>query len=378
MIRSTIRWALTLPTVAALALGPAAESQAFFGLFRRQQACTPACVAQPQCAPQVVNYVPQTCYRTQYVSVPVTTYRPVSSFDACTGCPVSCMKPVTTYVTQTRMVPYTTYNLQYSAPCNSCAPAPTATYYAPRPTYYSPTGNYANLPAFPRANVTPGVIAPTMMAPTTGYAPTTTMLPATSVPSLTTTPGCTNCTANVPQSTTTYAPVTPSYTTTPGATYAPSIPSGSETYPGATYPATPPAATTYSGSTSPSTPSPAPATPAPTTANPGPMSEPSNPAPLKTFENGGAMKPIQDPMNIQANPASGPGLIDPRARTTSMPMVRPWSYNTVAWPAQPTVQTPSVQEPISKLVPVTLPVEQFQPAQPIQQPVDSGWRASRR
>lgn len=99
-----------------------------------------AAPADPCCAPpqvsQTVNYVPQTCYRTQYVTVPVTTYRPVTGRDPCTGCPVTCMRPATSYVQQARLVPYTTYRVVLSNPC--CG-ATTAAY----ASSYAAPGNYA-------------------------------------------------------------------------------------------------------------------------------------------------------------------------------------------------------------------------------------------
>jgi hypothetical protein len=90
--------------------------------------CAPAC-------PQVVNYMPQTCYRTVYVNTPVVAYQPVTSCNPCNGCPTTVMRPVTTYVTQAQVVPYTSYRpvvANYAPACNSCAAAPAVTAaYAP-------------------------------------------------------------------------------------------------------------------------------------------------------------------------------------------------------------------------------------------------------
>ncbi len=72
------------------------------------------------CTQQVVNYVPQTCYRTQIVNVPVTAYQPVVASDPCTGCPVTVMRPVTSFVRQVQMVPYTSYRIAYSPVTSSC------------------------------------------------------------------------------------------------------------------------------------------------------------------------------------------------------------------------------------------------------------------
>lgn len=58
---------------------------------------------------QQTSYVPETTYRTQYQTVPVTTYKPSSEIDPCTGCPRDCMQPVTQYVQQAVNVPVTQY-----------------------------------------------------------------------------------------------------------------------------------------------------------------------------------------------------------------------------------------------------------------------------
>jgi hypothetical protein len=90
----------------------------------------PAPVCCPQ--PQVVNYMPQTCYRTVYVNTPVVAYQPATACDPC-GRATTVMRPVTTFVTQARLVPYTTYRA-VAAPAQPCCAtaAPVAqTFYAP-------------------------------------------------------------------------------------------------------------------------------------------------------------------------------------------------------------------------------------------------------
>jgi len=72
------------------------------------------------CPTQTCNYVPQISYRTVYRSVPVTTYRAFSTCDPCTGCPVTTYRPVTTWACQRALVPYTTYRLVCSNPCDPC------------------------------------------------------------------------------------------------------------------------------------------------------------------------------------------------------------------------------------------------------------------
>lgn len=85
------------------------------------------------CAPQqVCQMVPQTAYRTQTVSVPVTSFMPVAGVDGCTGCPTTTLRPVTSFVQQTQMVPYTTFRqvCQSVCPTTACSPvvaAPVAT-----------------------------------------------------------------------------------------------------------------------------------------------------------------------------------------------------------------------------------------------------------
>ena len=63
---------------------------------------------------QQVSYVPETTYRTEYRSVPVTSYKPSSEIDPCTGCPRDCMEQVTNYVQQPVNVPVTQYRAVYS------------------------------------------------------------------------------------------------------------------------------------------------------------------------------------------------------------------------------------------------------------------------
>ena len=109
-------------------------------------AAAPACGLQPgqcqvtcqqTCSRTVVNYVPQTAYRTSWEKTPVTTYRPVTNSDPCTGCTVTCMKPCTSYTWQMKQIPYTTYRPVYrqeaykvpvsyiTQDCNTCNTCPT-------------------------------------------------------------------------------------------------------------------------------------------------------------------------------------------------------------------------------------------------------------
>ncbi len=73
--------------------------------------CMTTC--QQECSRTVVSYVPYTAYRTNWKRVPVTSYKPVTNSDPCTGCTVTCMRPCTTYTYQMQRVPYTTYRPCY-------------------------------------------------------------------------------------------------------------------------------------------------------------------------------------------------------------------------------------------------------------------------
>jgi hypothetical protein len=94
-------------------------------LFGRRRCFAPACAPAPTCATctttcqqtcsrVVVNYVPQTCYRTEWERIPVTTYQQTTSSDPCTGCTVTCNRPCTTYNWQMKQIPYTTYRPVYT------------------------------------------------------------------------------------------------------------------------------------------------------------------------------------------------------------------------------------------------------------------------
>ena len=122
-------------------------------LFGRNRTCgwrgvsAPAYAAAPQtgccqttcmqtCQRVVVNYVPYTAYRTEWQQVPVTQYQTTQSLDPCTGCPVTCMRPCTSYTWQSKQVPYVTYRPvyrteSYSVPVTYSTPAPV---YAPSAT----------------------------------------------------------------------------------------------------------------------------------------------------------------------------------------------------------------------------------------------------
>ncbi|MCA9213498.1 MAG: hypothetical protein KDB27_10560 [Planctomycetales bacterium] len=89
-------------------------------LFRRRNrtvAYSPiggCCGGAAYCEQTVVNYIPQTSYRTVWQPVPVTTYRQTTHCNPTTGLPITCTRPCTTYTYQARRVPYTSYRPVYS------------------------------------------------------------------------------------------------------------------------------------------------------------------------------------------------------------------------------------------------------------------------
>ena len=93
---------------------------------------TPVAAPATACCPaptsyMTARYIPQTCYRTVYRTMPMTSCQAVNSCDPCTGCPVTTLRPVTAYRRVAQLVPYTTYriawqnNLCYTSCYSPCA-----------------------------------------------------------------------------------------------------------------------------------------------------------------------------------------------------------------------------------------------------------------
>ena len=337
------RWAVV--AVACLAVVPT-PSYAFFHCFCKKP--PPACET---CAPQTVSYMPQTCYRTQYVQVPVVTYRPVSSgcclsnlFNHCNSCqtPTQTMRPVTTMVYQARMVPFTTYRIVPTNPCNAglCGSMPTTTY-APIAAPAVASGGCSSCAA-PAATYAPAGAT---------YAPATTTYTTPSV---------------APYSAPNYAPTysTPTYSTPGAGTVYPS-PSTSTTPPIYTVPSN------LGPSAAPVTP--APGAPSLSTMPGATTNRPAYPSTAPVTRN--PLAPIPDAnlnTSPRINPSSSPRLIDPDARTTSAPVIPAWSYSQVAWPARDQV-IPAVAH-IERPVIAPQPPVETHPG-PV---VDDGWRPSSR
>jgi hypothetical protein len=321
-----------------LVLALPAESQAcwFTSCFRPAPAACPAPVAPVQ----QVNYVPQTCYRTVCNSVPVTSYRPITTTDPCTGCPVTSLSPVTTYVQRPVVVPYTTYRpvvttvMMPIAPacptCSACA-APATSYYAPAAVAAPAPSCGCGAPALTNATVAPALAS--TAAPTTSY----------------------------------YGGATTAYYSAPATGYG--APATTSYYPGTTSsyissapPASTGSTTTYYNSTMPLPPTSGGSTTSYYNGAPAPgpviFNAPASGSPVSTgqptlLNNGAAAgtgstqmqkpadtnpppevpaKPIPDTKDSTKPNSTGIFQNDLNGRTTGMPMLRPWSYTSVSRP----------------------------------------------
>lgn len=325
--------------VAILSLATPSTGRAQGGFLQNLCGCCkagrPTYAAYGQGAPQVCNYVPQTCYRAELVTVPVTTYRPVVSPDPCGGCAVTCLRPTTALVQQTRLVPYTTYRLTYSSPCCFSNLVQGRTAYAPVTsaacTTCGTTGAACGLPSAGSPGAVYGApLSPATSVPTLNTAPYT-VAPSTGgtfVPNASTPAVVVPSNPNVPG---TYVPGN-----APAGTYLPSVPS---------VPA-------------------APNTNAPAgTTNERPTAVPQI-----------QQRPILDPAKpeVRVNPMSVPRIIDPRNRSARAPQPQPWSYHAVSrstprateFMSLATAMVPAVVAPARAVAPVVK--------------ADDGWRASSR
>lgn len=303
----------TLVAFAFVAI-PATPSQAFCHLFGRcaQPTTTfyaPVPVAAPvapTCCPQptMVNYMPQTAFRSVIVNRPVVTMMPQSGCDAC-GRPTTVMRPVTTFVAQQQLVPYTTFRpvaMPVAQPC--CGSTPVTVGFAPAVSAMPMAA-----PAAPCCGAT-ATPAPSL----SNFAPATMVAPAPAAP-------CCGATSTPTPSLSSYSPapttttVIPS-TSAPLGSYAPSTtPSGT---PGSTLqsltPTPDPSLNAAPLQTPPSTPSPnstfAPSgsTP-PSTSEPQPQSRmllpPSTPAPSATSNRPTGLDPEDNGDRTTAIPLRG-------------------------------------------------------------------------
>ncbi|MGC3966983.1 MAG: hypothetical protein QM775_06315 [Pirellulales bacterium] len=375
----TIRMAAVAPAVVALLMP--ANAHAIFGCLQRRNDAAAALYGSNVCTPQgqqlVCNYVPQTCYRTQVVQVPVTTYRPVTSCDPCTGCQTVCMKPQVCYQQQVKYVPYTSYRLQYSLQQPTCGTT-SMTYYAPTAAaaaYVAPASGCSSCNAgavnttyYAPTAIAPATVAPAIVAPTTTYATPSLARPTTAysypsapagiggynyAPGATsgqvvsaypgTTSGYATGSALYGGTTTTYAAplqAAPAYSAPATTTY--SAPLSSQPTPAPTY--------TIPATVQPSLTNPAPAlggstfiTPAPSTGSttlgqPSPIGGSST-----VIQSGGSLTPV--PESMFASPAMSSGVTSP----TPVPAAggSTSGSSTSGYPSQPATNNPAVKSPYS-------------------------------
>jgi hypothetical protein len=146
---------MTIPAPGAM---PSALPRPPAATYAPATACPPAAACNPcdPCAtpapqPLVSSFRPQVRYRTTWVPVPVTRYRPVMGTDPTTGCPTTAMQPCNTYTWQLRRVPVVQYRpLWGGRRCGaqlfpSCGAAPLAP--AMAPTVVSPGGSCCTTPS---------------------------------------------------------------------------------------------------------------------------------------------------------------------------------------------------------------------------------------
>jgi len=163
----------TLGALAFVAI-PATPSQAFCHLFGRRAGPTttffapvaPVVAAPVAVQPQIVNYMPQTAFRSVIVNRPVVSFMPQTACDAC-GHATTVMRPVTSFVAQQQLVPYTTFRpvvMPAAQPCCGATPvtasfAPAAPVAAPAPACCGSTPT-PSLSSFSPAPATPTIIQP--------------------------------------------------------------------------------------------------------------------------------------------------------------------------------------------------------------------------
>lgn len=327
----------------------------------QQVACSPPVMGnictQQTFRRQIVNYVPQTYYRTAYRRIPVTNYRPVTTADPVTGCPVTCMQPCVTYTYQAARVPihvcrpiFSTVPAGPCSPCGGVQGLPMGG----SPYYGTPTTGT------PNAMTTPGVMPAPGMAPTTIpnaiTVPQGGLQPADIRPSLTTpytygpTPdtGVGSRVNRIPTDSTYRVQPSLESSSSNGSNYVPPATSafGPPTQVGSDY------GSSYNyGQGAPSgevrvqrqTTS-EPNSSASDDSQDGSLNSPNNLRPIP--------RPKSEDEGIQVQPTFGaPDLLDPRDRTASI-RSKAWDYSLISWPEPQTPASPrhndSAAKPLDK------------------------------
>lgn len=386
----------------------------------------PQQVVAPQ--PVVTNYVPPN-YRTNWVQVPVTTYRPVITTDPVTGLPINGVQPCTTYQWQARRVPSTLFSGLWpsSAPPAVAAPigTPVVTNYVPQGvvgsvpapvvTNYAPQGvigtvpgstpvvtNFAPAPgscASGTCSAVPTIVAPATPAPYATFpsnaAPLTTPLPANTVPS-TGSPGTFVPSTRVPSTPPSSFPSTPN----PSTTISPSRTLGQPVTPADTQPRLNP------GDFNPGALVPSTRNYAPTEVDPEamvpvpkidlpppPVVDPQGSAPIRSpnlvplgrssEKPASTAKPTANPLRLVPDPDAQPlplrkneipQLINPDDRTTQRSLRTPAVSVPVNWSKQP--QTPAVTTAKPVVTQVELPLDRPQVKPVVEALDDSGWTSA--
>lgn len=313
----------------------------------------PAC---PSCQrPVTVNYAPYTTYRTTWIQVPVTVYRPVSGIDPATGRPVTIVQPCQTTQWQVQRVPV-------SGPFTSMYRAlPVSGYQTVAPAYYQG----APCVVAPAAAVAPGMTysAPAAVPGAASYP----AAPATSYPAGTYPGGSYPAAPSVPSN---VVPATPipngGGTTIPGgglqpADRAPSLNPGGLNYPPATDP--------YSSGS----------TPSPSNDSTIPRSPPPPPPPTESTGANGAnawgggnagtgtnrstsgesrplkVRPIPDPDYSRAAPQGPSSAPSSPTRSSSPPAAPAPAATSPSTPAPTIPANPSIDSPLRNVPPLLSP-----------------------
>lgn len=318
-------------------------------------ACCP-----PACAPVYAGYAPPARFWNRWLRVPTTNYRPLTSCDPGTGCPITWMQPCRTYSWQVQRLPA------------NCCDYPAAA----RPSLFSGGWLFPGWRAWPSV----GVAAPsscqscapagTLTAPAMVPAPSAGVMPGAAAPG--------------PSA----APYYPSYPASPAAPSGSSMPStlGVPVTPGGTQPLSPtPAQPADQRPTLAPTEVPGSAGTPPGTSlrnypplNPLPASPPTADDGRRSVVPSGTreLQPVPDPEapGLRRLVPTAPSLVDPRDKSASRGAAPTWRYAPIAWPDK---DAAVASRPAVVATPAARP-QASAAAKTESPPLDaSGWRAVR-
>ena len=183
MFRLQTRTLLTVVTISAALFGAPSESHAIFhNWFGHRRCCNtpvttyrPIAVASPcnTCVPYTASYTPVTYYSPVVTRMPAVSYRPVASYGACSTCPTTVMRPVTSYywpqfTTVARPSVCPTPCATCPTACATCPTTTTVTYASTVPSVPSSSccvgsaqSTFSSSPAPAATNETPPPALPT-------------------------------------------------------------------------------------------------------------------------------------------------------------------------------------------------------------------------